>query len=96
MTLNPNDYTSPFSVWTSINGEEYNDDVKELFDAIQIGEGCEEDGGCARILDANGREVPLFETWDVQEESSSIWDDPERFEAAYAAWESAWIDGIQG
>lgn len=97
MTLNPNDYTSPFSVWTEIDGEEYEDNVKELFDAIQMGEGCEEDGGHAQVVDSNGNEVPLFAIWDVPEDDSpSIWDDPERFEAAYAAWESTWIDGIQG
>lgn len=97
MTFNSKDYVSPFSVQTSINGEEYEDSVKELFDAIQIGEGCEEDGGHAHVVDSNGNEVPLFAFWDVPEDDSlSIWDDPERLEAAYAAWESSWIDGIQG
>lgn len=97
MTFNSKDYVSPFFVQTSINGEEYEDSVKELFDAIQMGEGCEEDGGHAKVVDSNGNEVPLFEIWDVQEDDSpSIWDDPERLEAAYAAWESTWIDGIQG
>ena len=32
---------------------------------------------------------------DTDGDTYSVWDDPERFDAMYEAWESSWIDGPQ-